>query len=251
MALACASAAAAAPPTVTSVSPKLGKDTGGTSVTISGSALTGATAVEFGTIRASSFTVNSDTQISAVAPPAPVGTVNVTITNPEGKSAVVPTDRFTFLPPGGAFGLLKGLTGSEGGSEGASGGGAGSNGAPGGAPGAVGSGTASTSTGSAVVSGSTVTIAIACSAKASCSGLVTLSASGISHAKRKPPRVLVASGRYSIPAGKTAKVRLHLTRGGRSLLKARHGRLRTTLKLTPTHGRSSVRAFTLKSAKHG
>ena len=41
---------------------------GGTSVTITGTNFTGATAVTFGGIAATSFTVNSATQITAVAP---------------------------------------------------------------------------------------------------------------------------------------------------------------------------------------
>jgi hypothetical protein len=38
-------------------------------VTITGTNFTGATAVRFGAINAASFTVDSDTQITAVSPP--------------------------------------------------------------------------------------------------------------------------------------------------------------------------------------
>ena len=51
-----------AAPTVTGISPTAGPLAGGTSVTITGTGFTGATAVDFGTIAATSFTVNSDTR---------------------------------------------------------------------------------------------------------------------------------------------------------------------------------------------
>ena len=55
-------------PAVTSVSPSAGPTAGGTSVTITGTNFTGATAVQFGTTNATSFTVNSATSITATAP---------------------------------------------------------------------------------------------------------------------------------------------------------------------------------------
>jgi hypothetical protein len=58
-------------PTVTGLSPTSGAAAGGTSVTITGTGFTGATAVNFGTIPAKSFTVVNDTTINAVTPPAP------------------------------------------------------------------------------------------------------------------------------------------------------------------------------------
>ncbi|WP_280350657.1 IPT/TIG domain-containing protein, partial [Nocardia abscessus] len=55
-------------PAITTVVPSVGPVTGGTTVVITGTGLTGATAVNFGATPAASFTVNSDTQITAVAP---------------------------------------------------------------------------------------------------------------------------------------------------------------------------------------
>ena len=55
-------------PTVTSVNPNFGPVAGGTSVTITGTNFTGATAVKFGVTAASSFAVNSATQITATSP---------------------------------------------------------------------------------------------------------------------------------------------------------------------------------------
>ena len=56
-------------PFISSLDPNSGPAAGGTSVTISGRNFTGATAVMFGANAATSFTVDSDTQITAVSPP--------------------------------------------------------------------------------------------------------------------------------------------------------------------------------------
>ena len=76
-----------AEPTVASISPNAGPTSGGTSVTITGTNFTGATAIQFGSTVASSFTVNSDTQITAVSPAGSVDTVDVTVTTAGGTSA--------------------------------------------------------------------------------------------------------------------------------------------------------------------
>jgi hypothetical protein len=101
-------------PTVTGVSPTSGPTAGGTSVTITGTGFTGATAVKFGTTSAPTFTVNSATQITATAP-AGTGTVDVTVTTPGGTSAVnAPADRFTYTsaPVISAVGTLTSTQGS-------------------------------------------------------------------------------------------------------------------------------------------
>ncbi|WP_199804909.1 IPT/TIG domain-containing protein, partial [Nocardia jinanensis] len=58
---------------------------GGTTVVLTGTALAGATAVTFGATPATSFTVDSATQITAVAP-AGTGTVQLTVTTAGGVS---------------------------------------------------------------------------------------------------------------------------------------------------------------------
>jgi len=84
-------------PTVTSVSPATGPTTGGTVVTITGADFTGATAVNFGTTAATTFTVNSATQIVATSPVASAtGTVDITVTNGGGTSPVTTADRFVY-----------------------------------------------------------------------------------------------------------------------------------------------------------
>ncbi|MCZ0983113.1 PxKF domain-containing protein [Streptomyces diastatochromogenes] len=85
-------------PALTGVSPYSGPETGGTSVTLTGTGFTDATAVHFGSAPASSFTVLSDTQITATAPAGTPGAVDVTVTTPAGTSATGTADRFTYTP---------------------------------------------------------------------------------------------------------------------------------------------------------
>ena len=88
-----------AAPAVTGISPASGPQAGGTSVTITGTGLTGATAVYFGTVPATGFTVNSATQVTATAPAAAsAGTVNVTVTTPGGTSPASTASQYTYLP---------------------------------------------------------------------------------------------------------------------------------------------------------
>ncbi len=80
-------------PTVTSFSPTSGR--AGTTVTITGTNFTGATAVRFGGVSATSFAVNSATQITATVPVGAVtGKIGVTTSAGTGTSATV----FTVLP---------------------------------------------------------------------------------------------------------------------------------------------------------
>ncbi|WP_249132080.1 MULTISPECIES: Ig-like domain repeat protein [unclassified Bradyrhizobium] len=85
----------ASAPTVTSISPAAGPTSGGTTVIITGTAFTAATAVTFGATPATGFTVNSSTQITATSP-AGTGTVDITVTTAVGTSATSAADRFTF-----------------------------------------------------------------------------------------------------------------------------------------------------------
>lgn len=84
-------------PQVQSISPAVGPQTGGTSVIISGQGLSGATAVRFGPIAATSFTINSNSQITATSP-ASFGTLDVTVTTAGGTSATSAADQFTYVP---------------------------------------------------------------------------------------------------------------------------------------------------------
>ena len=87
----------AATPAVTSIAPSSGPSAGGTAITITGTGLTGTTAVKFGTVDATSFANVTDTTVTAVAPAHVAGTVNVIVTNADGSSAIVAGDLFTFV----------------------------------------------------------------------------------------------------------------------------------------------------------
>lgn len=84
-------------PSITEISPADGTEAGGTPITVSGANFTGATAVKFGATNATSFTVNSDTSLTAVSPGG-TGTVDVSVTTPSGTSATGASDRFTYEP---------------------------------------------------------------------------------------------------------------------------------------------------------
>ena len=86
-----------ASPAIAGLNPTYGPAAGGTRVTITGAGLIGATAVKFGTRAASSFTVNSATQITATAPGGSAGQkVDVSITTPGGVSANTAADDYTY-----------------------------------------------------------------------------------------------------------------------------------------------------------
>jgi hypothetical protein len=82
-----------------------GSDTGGQTVQIAGSGFTnaGSEQVYFGANPATSFTVNSNTSITAVAPASTTGdgAVDVTVANGGQTSPVnQPADQFTYIPAG-------------------------------------------------------------------------------------------------------------------------------------------------------
>ncbi|MFA7405774.1 MAG: IPT/TIG domain-containing protein, partial [Pelobacteraceae bacterium] len=84
-------------PAVTGISPTNGPAAGGTSVVITGTSLTGATAVKFGATDATGYTVNSATQITATSPAGSVGTVDITVVTAGGTSATGASDQFTYV----------------------------------------------------------------------------------------------------------------------------------------------------------
>jgi hypothetical protein len=90
-------ASALAAPTITELAPADGPPSGGTVVTITGSGFTGATAVMFGPNEAESFTVDSDSSITAVAP-AGKGFAYVRVIGPSGESPWSFDVRFRYGP---------------------------------------------------------------------------------------------------------------------------------------------------------
>lgn len=97
---AAASFTVAAAPVVTGLSPSGGSAAGGLTVQLTGTGLTGATAVTFGGVPATSFVVVSDTLLRAVTPPNVVGIADVVVTTPLGDSSASGTT-FNYVPPGG------------------------------------------------------------------------------------------------------------------------------------------------------
>ena len=106
-----------AAPTVTSVSPASGPLTAGTVVTITGANLSGATAVKFGATSAASYTVNSATSISAVAPAGSAGTNDITVTTAGGGSTTSAADHYTFVALPAISGLSPATGSTNGGSS--------------------------------------------------------------------------------------------------------------------------------------
>ena len=86
------------PPVVTSVNPAEGLTEGGGFVTIRGDFLQGAEAVAFGSID-TLFAVNSDGSLTAIAPAAGPGRVDVVVTTAGGQSSASTADQFTYLMP--------------------------------------------------------------------------------------------------------------------------------------------------------
>jgi hypothetical protein len=108
-------------PKVTTFAPAFGAQ--GASVTITGTNLANTTNVKFGTTSASSFTVNSDTSVTAVVPnvPAVAGGTNVTVTVTTDVGAATSTTKFnvieapsvdTFSPASGLANAMVTINGS-------------------------------------------------------------------------------------------------------------------------------------------
>jgi hypothetical protein len=81
---------------VSAVSPYAGTTDGGTSVTVTGSGFTGATAVHFGSTLGTGLTVKNDSSLTVTSPGGSAGAVDVTVTTPAGTSTTTPVDRFTY-----------------------------------------------------------------------------------------------------------------------------------------------------------
>jgi hypothetical protein len=107
------------PPTVTGVSPNTGTALGGTTVTITGTGFTNVVYVSVGGYAAQSFTINSDTSISAVTPALYYdGTVDITVQAlASGWSSTGPADQFAYADPLPTVTGVAPNTGSAGGGD--------------------------------------------------------------------------------------------------------------------------------------
>jgi glycerophosphoryl diester phosphodiesterase len=105
------------PPVVSAFTPTTGSP-GSTVVTISGSTFTGATSVEFGTVPAS-FTVDSDSQISATVPDAAAASAKIRVVTAGGSGLSsqifkIPPVITDFTPTSGSVGITQvTITGSN------------------------------------------------------------------------------------------------------------------------------------------
>lgn len=102
------------PSVITSFSPSIGRT--GTNVVIRGTNFTGATSVLFSGLSAS-YTVNSNTQITAIVPPSAL-TGPITVTAPGGGSVtvsnfIVPPTITSFMPPFGSNGTSVTINGAN------------------------------------------------------------------------------------------------------------------------------------------
>jgi hypothetical protein len=90
-----------APPSgvvITRVSPNSGPTSGGTTVTITGSGFSGATAVSFGGVPATIGSVSA-TAITVTAPASAGGTVDIAVTASLGRSQATIADQYTYIAP--------------------------------------------------------------------------------------------------------------------------------------------------------
>ena len=83
-------------PVLVSLSPTEGPTKAGSTVTLSGSSLSGATKVKFGKAGAV-ITSDSATQITVIAPAGAAGTVKVKVTTDGGTSVASPADEYTYV----------------------------------------------------------------------------------------------------------------------------------------------------------
>ena len=86
------------PPTVTRADPNTDVVTGGATITIIGENFQDGATVTIGGNAASNVTFVSATELSAEVPPGAVGSVDVVVTNPDGKSATL-AGGFTYIEP--------------------------------------------------------------------------------------------------------------------------------------------------------
>lgn len=85
-------------PTISSFSPTSGSVVGGDTITITGTNLSGAAAVTFGTTSVTSFVSNTSTQIVVLSPSEVAGAVNLSVTTPVGTVVATQQYQYTAAP---------------------------------------------------------------------------------------------------------------------------------------------------------
>jgi IPT/TIG domain-containing protein len=229
-------------PGVQHISPEEGPATGGTTVTITGEHLGGASGVMFGSNPASSVTLGNEKSLTAVSPPG-AGTVDVTVVGQSGTSATRPADEFTYTgedgsSTGGATNdiLASGPTGSG----------------PLGLSAVAGCGVALLSKRLAVQPHNRAVLKLGGYGLGRCSGKVRLRVKTRLAHKRFGTKT-IGTAVFTVIAGKHLAVRVHLNAVGRRMLAARRGRLNASVLIVrsspaPRLARTaSVRLLTQKS----
>ena len=87
------------PPSISSVTPNYGPTAGGTTITITGTTLTDASAVTVRGKSAANVTVVNDTTVTAVTPAGSVGAANVQVTTPGGTATISGAFTYGNAPP--------------------------------------------------------------------------------------------------------------------------------------------------------
>ena len=105
-----------AAPTLTAADPALGSSAGGTEVKLTGTGFVSGATVTFGALTATSVSVVSATEISAVAAAHAAGAVDVVVTNPDTQSATL-SGKFSYTDPPLITVVVPGSGTVDGGSE--------------------------------------------------------------------------------------------------------------------------------------
>ena len=98
------------PPTVASITPTSGVNTGGTTLTITGTNFSGTTGVTIRGVDATNFSVANGTTITCTTPAGTLGAASVQVNGPSGTNA--PNTLFTYVPPAPAVTGVSPNTGS-------------------------------------------------------------------------------------------------------------------------------------------
>ena len=113
---------------------------------------------------------------------------------------------------------------------------------------------AATVGGSGTSTSSSLTFTISCAAACTVTVTVELpTASAARKSKKKPKPVTLAKGTFTLPNGGTKKLTLHLTKAGRKVFAAHHGRLSASVLLSETidgHTILSTKTVKFTPAKH-
>jgi hypothetical protein len=185
---------------------------------------------------------------------------------PGDASQLSVTSGVLAVPPGHGGLTLRLMCGPGGGGSGGggsggggSGGGGSGGGGSGGGGGGGGGGSGQHSAGSASLGSSSASVSSAGGGQFTlscgggmCTGSFEIDATGAQAARahgKRPAKVLLARGTYSVPAGPAGHVRFQLTAKGKALLRRHHGHLQATLILTPRGGHAVAHRLTLVTAK--